>query len=118
MNKKTTVYIACPYTIGDQALNVKDSMHCFNELVNNGFVPFNPLLFHFQQFAYPRTWESWMEIDLSWLEKCDCILRLPGKSRGADKEIKYAKKLNKIVFYSIENLRLYYLRKDEVNFGT
>lgn len=99
-----SIYLACPYSIGDQAQNVRNSIDMADELINLGFVVFNPLLSHFQQIVSPRSYEYWMEIDLYWVEKCDCVFRMPGESHGADMEAAYATAIGKPVFYDIENL--------------
>jgi len=103
------VYIASPYTLGDIAVNVKTQLDCANELIKLGFAPFVPLYSHFQHMAHPQPYNVWLKLDLEWLKYCDCLLRLPGKSEGADKEVIEMGKLNKPVFYSIEELKKYYI---------
>lgn len=102
------VYIASPYTLGDVAVNVKAQLDCVDELMNLGFAPFAPLYSHFQHMAHPRPYQDWIKIDLVWVEACDCVLRLPGESSGADGEVKLAKQMNKPVFYSIEQIQEHY----------
>lgn len=103
------VYIASPYTLGDQALNVRKQMDIFNELANTGKIaPFAPLLFHFQHLVHPRRQSSWMEIDLNWVRVCDALLRLPGTSKGADEEVAFAQSFNIPVFYTIEDLKSHF----------
>lgn len=38
------------------------------------------------------------------LERCDAVLRLPGESPGADREVHYAISLGKPVYYGLEEL--------------
>lgn len=102
------VYIASPYTLGDVAVNVKRQIDCADELMNIGFLPFAPLYSHFQHMIHPRPYEDWIQIDLEWVEVCDCVLRLEGESHGADGEVLYAKQLGKPVFKSIEKLKEHY----------
>ena len=102
------VYIASPYTIGDVAVNVKRQLDCADELMTAGFAPFAPLYSHFQHMAHPRPYTDWIEIDLVWVEVCDCVLRLDGESKGADGEVNHALKLNKPIFHSLEELIKYY----------
>lgn len=104
MKKKIRVYIASPYTIGDQALNVRKQIETGHFLLKNGYTPFIPELHHFMHMITPLTYDEVMELDLSWLEMCDVLLRLPGESKGADIEVEYALKLGKKVFYSFEEL--------------
>jgi hypothetical protein len=98
------VYIASPYTLGDVAVNVKTQIAVADRLINAGFCPHIPLLSHFQHMIYPRPYKDWLKLDLEWLKVCDCLLRLPGKSKGADKEVEYAKSLDIPVFYSLKEL--------------
>lgn len=101
---KKKIYIASPYTIGDVAVNVKRQMDVADELMTLGFAPFTPLYSHFQHMMHPRPYQDWIDIDLIWVLSCDAVLRLDGKSSGADGEVKYAIE-NKIpVYYSIEEL--------------
>jgi hypothetical protein len=102
------VYIASPYTKGDVAVNVKLQLDTFDELMTLGFAPHAPLYSHFQHMAHPRPYEDWLKNDLEWLPTCDCILRLPGESSGADREIARAKELGLLVFYSIKELCKFY----------
>jgi len=102
------VYIASPYTLGDVAVNVKLQLDTVDELMNKGFAPFAPLYSHFQHIAHPRPYQDWVKIDLEWVKVCDCLLRLDGESKGADGEVSYAKELGLPVFYSIDDMCLYY----------
>jgi Domain of unknown function (DUF4406) len=104
------VYIASPYTVGDVAVNVKRQLDCADELMNLGFIPFVPLYSHFQHLIHPRPYDDWLKLDFEWLPTCDCILRLSGESKGADKEVQYATELNKPIFYSINELINYYAK--------
>ena len=46
-------------------------------------------------------------IDLEWVSCSDAVLRLPGESAGADREVQHAKSLNIPVYYSIEEAKLF-----------
>jgi hypothetical protein len=90
--------------LGDVAVNVKMQIDTADQLMNLGFVPFVPLYSHFQHMVHPRPYKDWIEIDKVWVLVCDCVLRLGGKSKGADGEVKLAKENNIPVFNSIEEL--------------
>lgn len=98
------IYIASPYTLGDVAVNVKVQMDTADVLMTHGFAPFVPLLSHFLHMNCPRPYEDWLALDNAWIPGCDAILRLPGKSSGADKEVALADSLDIPVFYEIEKL--------------
>ena len=98
------VYIASPYTQGDTAENVKRQLDAFAVLMDLGYAPFAPLIFHFQHITHPRPYDQWMALDMEWVKACDCILRLGGESPGADKEVALAEKLGMKVYYSLEEM--------------
>ena len=54
-------------------------------------------------------YERYMEIDLEILARCDAILMLPNwtTSKGAKRELELAKRLKKLIFMGIEELRRY-----------
>jgi len=106
--KMIRVYIASPYTLGSEGENTRASIDASNDLINEGFIPFCPLLTHFQHMVHPQPYETWMKIDIEWLSVCHALLRLPGKSYGAEKEVEFARENEIPVFYTIEQLKEYY----------
>lgn len=98
------VYIAAPYTLGDTGRNIWNVIDCANNLCDLGFVPYIPHLTHFWHIVSPKPAQFWYEYDLVFLSFCDCLLRLPGESIGADNEVKVAKELCIPVYYSVEEL--------------
>jgi len=106
--KKIKVYIASPYTLGDQLENVNVQMDMYSKLLDLGFLPFAPLYSHYIHERHPKSYDTWMEVDYEWIKVCDCILRLPGESNGADLEVKFANENNIPVFYSVKELIEYF----------
>lgn len=104
MTQRIKVYIASPYSIGDKFANVKRSMMVADTLMDHGYIPFMPLLSHFQNEAHPRPYEYWIDYDLTWVEACDVVLRLAGESKGADGEVAYAKEHDIPVVHSLDEL--------------
>jgi len=102
------VYIAGPYSKGDVAINVRNAIAAGDRLYEAGFVPFIPHFTHFWHMLFPKEYERWLEYDNYWLPDCDCVLRLPGESGGADKEVDFARKLGKRIFMSEDDLRAAY----------
>ena len=100
------VYIASPYSIGNQAANVRRQIDAYRDLVQHGYVPYAPLLSHFVDLVYPMAYSRWMQIDREIILRCDALLRLPGESEGADKETAFAREHKIPVVESIEELRL------------
>ena len=100
-----TVYIASPYTKGDVAQNVRVQLDAADELMSFGYCPIVPLFTHFQHLHRPRPYEDWMLIDEEKVRRCDVLLRLPGESSGADREVGLAQSLGIPVVYSLNELR-------------
>lgn len=98
------VYVASKYSIGDKEENAKKSMEVGDQLIKLGYVPFLPLLAHYQHLLYPQSYDMWLNLGLEMVRRSDILLRLPGESRGADIEVALAKDLGKPVVYSLEEL--------------
>ena len=112
--RKLKVYIAGPYTKGDVVANVREAMNVAEICFNAGLVPFIPHLTHFQHLLHPREYQEWLDYDLEWLPLCDILVRIPGTSSGADKEVEVAKELNMLVLTLDEFLG--YIRKKDFGF--
>ena len=98
------IYIAGPYTKGDVAVNVRNALSAANYLADKGFAPYVPHLTHFWHTVFPRPYEFWLELDNQYLLCCDAVLRLPGESSGADKEVSLALGSGIPVFYGFDDL--------------
>lgn len=102
------IYVAGPYTHGDVAVNVKNAFKLANELADLGFAPFVPHSTHFWHMMFPREYEFWLKLDNVFLPLCDALIRIPGHSNGADKEVELANSLKMPVFHSIDDLKEHY----------
>lgn len=98
------VYIAGPITLGDRNLNLHQSLKAQKNLMEIGFAPMNPMLSMLVPFADDFSHDTWMACCLPWVEACDCVLRLPGESKGADMETAHAEDCGIPVFHSIFEL--------------
>ena len=58
-----------------------------------GLTPFVPQLSHFWNESTPLPRELWLRYDMAIIERCQLVLRLPGKSEGAEVEERCAKQL-------------------------
>jgi len=101
------VYIASPYTKGDVGLNVRQAIQAADKLASLGYLPRVPLS-HFWNMITPHGYEFWMKLDEEEVRRCDCVLRLPGESSGADREVELAKSLNIKVFFQMSALHEYW----------
>ncbi len=98
------VYIAGPYTHPDPVVNTRNAILAGDEVANRGHIPFIPHLNHIWHLVCPHKPDFWYEYDIQWLPMCDVLLRLPGKSWGADREIEIAKEKAIRVIYDIADL--------------
>ena len=78
----------------------------FDGMVKRGFVPFVPHNDMVQYMLDPDTldYETILLQDLAWVKKCDALLRLPGESPGADREVQYALSQGLLVTKNIDYL--------------
>lgn len=99
---KWLIYVAGPYSHGDTALNVRAAILAGLQICQAGHLSFVPHFFHFAHLVVPMGYEAWMTIDLGMLRRCDAILRLPGYSPGADREVELARTIGMPVFSTVE----------------
>lgn len=98
------IYVAGPYSFGDVTANVRKAVDAATKLLDFGFAPYLPHLTHYWDMMHPRSYLDWCQFDLVWLEKCDAVLRLPGESGGADREVEYARAHDIPVYETIADL--------------
>jgi hypothetical protein len=104
----TSVYLAGPYSKGDKEHNVRQAILFGEYLTQKGFIVYVPHLSHFWDLQHPHDHKFWMEYDKHWLGLCDCLLRIPGESAGADIEMKWALDACMPVFLDIDSMLEYY----------
>lgn len=98
------VYIAAPYTADPDACTAA-AITAGNSVLDAGHTPFVPHLAHYWHTLHgPRDYEDWMRIDLAWLRCADAVLRLPGASSGADREVALARELGIPVVTDVTDL--------------
>lgn len=85
------VYVAGPYSAPDAVrieLNVARALQAGDRLEDSGLVyVVIPHLSHFRDQVKRREYEHWMALDFALLDRCDALLRMPGASKGADREV-------------------------------
>lgn len=97
------IYIASQYSHGDREANARRSMEAAVQLIKAGFHAHSPLWTHFIETQIePLPYETWMRLDFAWLRKCEALIRLPGPSAGADREVQEAHRLGIPVYASVE----------------
>ena len=104
MSRKLKVYVAGPYSNGDVAQNVANAIKAGDELLEAGHIPFVPHLTHFWEMQHSHEWGEWLDYDIEWLKECDILLRLPGKSTGAEIEMQVALAHGIPICYSVREV--------------
>ena len=92
MSCSLKIYIAGPYS-SDPEKNTLNAIKVGEEVAKAGHIPYIPHLTHFWDKEYPHPVEFWYEYDLNWLRCCDRVIRIPGESTGADREVELANEL-------------------------
>ena len=101
-----TIYIAAPYmspTLEGKVANVNRVLGIAAYLSAKGYHLFVPHLMHYidlraQELGLDIPDNTWVELDLAWLEKCDALLVLE-LSPGVQREIEFARRHNIPVYY-------------------
>jgi len=101
--ERPKVYISGPVSLGDPNVNINQAFKAHKTLIDMGFAPLNPILSMLVPWYVPH--DVWMEADLPWVAVSDAVLRLPGESRGADTEVKYAYENGIPVFTDPQDLK-------------
>lgn len=96
------MYVAGPLTQGDPMENALRAMAAGDRCKRAGLAPYVPHLSLFWDEACPDSYENWMLLDFEWLGACDVLLRLPGPSSGADREVALAEKMGITVYYDLD----------------
>lgn len=103
MHSRTRVYVSGPYT-SDPEGNTTRAIAAGQTLLNMGYAPFVPHLTHFWHLQHENHYEVWLDLDLAYVATCRALLRMPGHSPGADREVEAAETLGIPVYHSISEL--------------
>ena len=99
------VYIAGPYTNPDPVINTRQAteagLKVYERTGAGVLIPHLSLLAH---AMFPRDIDFWYLFDLSQVAHCTHLLRLPGASTGADREVEYARGIGLGVYHDLDDL--------------
>jgi nucleoside 2-deoxyribosyltransferase len=98
------VYVAGPITRGNYINNIRAGVLAGERLRAEGLVPFIPHLSALWELIAPMGYEEIMAVDFAWILRCDALLRMPGESPGAEREVAFALANGIPVFYSEADL--------------
>lgn len=122
MKRKLRVFISGPISKGNLAANLNQATAAFVALAKAGLAPLCP---HWSAYSKPcapglsdgecvcigtrmgngeMVHADWMNVDLPWVAVSDAVLRLPGESTGADREVEHARSLGVPVYYSLREV--------------
>ena len=101
---KLRVYIAGPYSGGDQCLNVRNAINAAELVVKLGGTPYIPHLNHLWELISVHSYDFWLEQDMEWLKLCHVFFRLPGESKGADIEEEAAQRHGLTICKTLDEL--------------
>ena len=105
MNKRVRIYIAGPmyrktekllYPPSEAWNNIKKAIEIGMELYKKGYAPYIPHLNALIDVTMDTNMKGkeWVEeFDFPWLEQCQALFYISGKSIGAIQELKYAEEL-------------------------
>ena len=112
MTRPTIVYVSGPMTTGGNfPVNIRRGIEVAAAIMDRGFVVICP---HEKalgmEMLAPREYEDWMAYDLRCIDACDVVLRMsdgygnPLPSNGGDREVAYARRIGRPVYYSLDTL--------------
>ena len=102
---RTKVYLAGPITGGGNVLaNIRHALQTARTLLWAGYAPYIPHLSCYWETVCAIPVEDMIALDCEYLAVCDVLLRLPGTSPGADREVVMADELGLRVYTNIDDL--------------
>jgi hypothetical protein len=104
------IYIAGPLSIGEPSVVLRKVINAAMDVVLMGHTPYVPHFNILFDMVYPHSRSTWLRMDKEILAKCDALYRIPGKCKGADQEVKWARGLGIPVFRTPKSL-LTYIKK-------
>lgn len=94
MTPRLLLYVAGPYTHDDPVENTHRAIKTASAIYRmTPWVPVVPHLSLLWHLVDPQPIEFWYEYDLHLLDRCSAIVRLPGRSTGADAELAHARSI-------------------------
>ena len=106
------IYVAGPYSADseeDIEANVNAAIDAGIQLFRKGHSPYIPHLTHINDLRAKAShicygWADYIRWDVPWIALCDAVLCL-GESRGVKLELEEARRLGKLIFNSVNEIR-------------
>ena len=100
------VYVAGPlYGSGTSGANIHAALGVAERLRAAQMWPFVPHLYHQWEIMHPHPEAYWLDMDRIWLETCDAMVRIAGKSPGSSLEERWCAELGIPVYHEGEGAR-------------
>ena len=107
-----TIYIAGPIsngeTIGREGWipNIIKACEVGARIIELGHVPIVPHLAYYleERAGVEFSYEDWLRVDFGLIRASDALLRMEGESKGADREVAYARQIGRQVFRHIDEI--------------
>lgn len=84
------LFLSGPYA-SDPVATVRETLRQAERLIAAGYHVYVPHLCHLWDLVSPHDPTYWLRMDIAWLGRCDALVRLPGRSPGADIEAHVAR---------------------------
>ncbi len=91
--KDKLIYLAGPISKPNPMHNLHEAVQVASHLIAAGYTPYLPQLSVMHDAIRPETYEDWMAYDFRVIANCGLLVRLPGPSDGADREVIEANRL-------------------------
>lgn len=109
--KSMKIYVAGPYSGKSRAeieLNVRNAIDAGLKIWKKGHFPYIPHLTHWsdlraREIGQDMNWTDYVKWHGIWVDQCDALFLL-GESKGALLEYKQAKRTNKKIFHSLDEI--------------
>jgi nucleoside 2-deoxyribosyltransferase len=105
LHRVPLIYVSGPLTTGHTPTNIRNALETAYMLMTSGYsviVPHEKALL--MEALYPMSYVEWLRYDFKCLLACDAVYRMPGASRGADLEVRFAKARGIPVFTTLAEL--------------
>jgi hypothetical protein len=99
------IYVSGPLTTGHVPSNVRCALDVAHELMQLGYaviVPHEKVLS--MEMLHPMPYIDWLRYDFQCILSCDAVYRMPGASRGASLEVRFARSRGIPVFTKLAEL--------------
>ena len=110
--KAKTIYIAGPISDGERLprslwkTNIVRACKLGSKVIELGHNPIIPHLYYFmEELSHTHfDYEDWLRVDFGFIESSDAVLRMDGASKGADREVEFAKLIGRQVFRGLDEI--------------